>query len=113
MHELSIALSLLEFAEEEARTREEPITAIHLRIGPLSGVVGSALASAYELAREGTALEETELVIEQVPVVVRCRACESEHVAESWPTLNCPGCGSPAPEVIRGRELEVVALEIG
>ncbi len=112
MHELSIALSLLDLVEEEAARRECRVAAIHLRLGPLSGVVREALASAYELAREGTPMAETELVVEEVPVVVSCPACAAERTPISAFELRCSDCGTATPEVLSGRELEVVALEI-
>ena len=67
MHELSIALSILDFAAEEAERRGGRVVAVHLRLGPLSGVVKEALLSAYELAREGTPLAAAALVVEEVP----------------------------------------------
>jgi hydrogenase nickel incorporation protein HypA/HybF len=112
MHELSIALSLLDLAEEEAARRECRVAAIHLRLGRLSGVVREALLSAYDLAREGTAMADAELVVEEVPVVVRCPGCAADRTPVSAFELLCPDCGTPTPEVVRGRELEVVALEI-
>jgi hydrogenase nickel incorporation protein HypA/HybF len=112
MHELSIALSLLDLVEEEAASRGCRVAAIHLRLGPLAGVVREALNSAYELAREGTPMAETELVIEEVPVVVACPACSTERTPISTFELRCPDCGTPTPEIVSGRELEVVALEI-
>jgi hydrogenase nickel incorporation protein HypA/HybF len=111
MHELSIALSILDMAAEEAETRGGRIVAVHIKIGPLSGVVAGALASAYELAREGTTLEEAELVIEEVPIVAYCASCHIEHAPDAF-DLSCPGCGAPSPIIRSGRELEVVALEI-
>jgi hydrogenase nickel incorporation protein HypA/HybF len=66
MHELSIAMSMIELAEEEAAARgEREVVALHLKIGALSGVVPRALAAAYELARENTPLAECRLVIEE------------------------------------------------
>jgi len=112
MHELSIALSLLDLVEEESERHGGRVTAIHLRLGPLSGVVREALASAYELAREGTALAEAELVVEEVPLVAYCPACAGEVTLPSVLELCCPACGTPTPQLLRGRELEVVALEI-
>jgi hydrogenase nickel incorporation protein HypA/HybF len=113
MHELSIALSILDLAGEEAeRQGGGRVAAIHLRLGPLSGVVKDALRSAYDLAREGTALERAELVIEDVPLLAYCPACETERALPSAQQLCCPACGTPTPQVVRGRELEVVALEI-
>ncbi len=111
MHELSIALSILDLAAEEAERRGGRVVAVHLKLGPLSGVVKAALASAYDLAREGTPLAGAELVVEEVPVVAWCPACAAER-APSFPLLCCPTCGTPTPDVRSGRELEVVALEI-
>jgi hydrogenase nickel incorporation protein HypA/HybF len=112
MHELSIALSVLDVAEEEAARQNGSVAAVHLRLGLLSGVVPEALVSAFELAREGTPLAQAELVIEQVPIIAWCPACAAERRAASVLELCCPDCGTPMPEVRCGRELEVVALEI-
>jgi hydrogenase nickel incorporation protein HypA/HybF len=113
MHELSLALGILDLAAEEAeRQGGGRVVAIHLRLGPLSGVVKDALRSAYELAREGSSLSAAELVIEEVPLVAYCPACAAERTLASAQRLCCPACGAPTPEVVRGRELEVFALEI-
>jgi hydrogenase nickel incorporation protein HypA/HybF len=111
MHELSIALSLIEMAEEEAEKRGVGVAAVHMRLGPLSGVVKEALLSAYELAREGTSLASAALVIQDVPLTVACPACDGVRPAVSIQQLCCAECGTPAPEVVSGREMEVVALE--
>ena len=113
MHELSIALSILDVAEEEAARRGGArVAAIHLKLGPLCGVVKEALRSAYDLAREASPLSKAELVIEEVPLMAYCSVCSAERTLGSAQQLRCPVCGTPTPEVIRGRELEVTALEI-
>jgi hydrogenase nickel incorporation protein HypA/HybF len=112
MHELSIALSILDIAEEEAGRRGGRVAAVHLKLGRLSGVVKEALASAYEMAREGSPLARAELVIEEVPLVVHCPACDADRTPASMPILCCPACGAATNEVVSGRELEVSALEI-
>jgi hydrogenase nickel incorporation protein HypA/HybF len=113
MHELSIALGILDIVSEEAeRHGGARVTAIHLKLGPLSGVVKEALISAYELAREGSPFADSELVVEEVPVVVRCPACAADRPVESIQQMCCSACGTPTPEVVRGRDLEVTALEL-
>ncbi len=112
MHELSIALSILEAAQEEAERRHCNVEAIHLKVGALSGVVPEALLSAYELAREQTEFETCRLVIEEVPVTGYCPACGAERVAQSANWLRCAECGGTLAEVRQGRELELCALEI-
>jgi hydrogenase nickel incorporation protein HypA/HybF len=111
MHELSIALSILDLVAEEAERRGGRVVAVHLKLGPLSGVAKEALLSAYDLAREGTPLAGADLRIEEVPVVARCPACAAARTLV-FPHLCCPTCGAPTPDVVSGREREVVALEI-
>ncbi len=68
MHELSIAISIIDVAEEEVtRLGATQVTAIHVRIGALSGVAKEALASAFEMARENTELANTSLIFEEIP----------------------------------------------
>ena len=86
--------------------------AVHLRLGPLSGVVKEALLFSYELACEGTLLEGSTLVIEDVPLLIRCRQCQAERTPLSFQHLECAQCGTPAAEVLHGKELEVSALEL-
>ena len=113
MHELSIAMSILDMAEEEAeRQGGVRVQAIHLRLGPLSGVVKEALLGAYDLAREASTLEDAELIIEEVPILASCPSCGTTRPVISVQHLCCAECGTPTPEVVSGRELEIVALEI-
>jgi hydrogenase nickel incorporation protein HypA/HybF len=112
MHELSIALSIVAMAEEEARQRGVQVNAIHLKLGTLSGVVKEALLFSYDLACEGTVLEGSHLLIEEVPTVVFCPVCQAERTLDSVQRFCCSVCDSPTPEVLQGKELEVVALEI-
>ena len=67
MHELSIALSIIEGVEEEL-TRHEGARAsvVYLRLGPLSGVVKEALLFSWDVACEGTLLEGTKLEIDEL-----------------------------------------------
>jgi hydrogenase nickel incorporation protein HypA/HybF len=113
MHELSIALSIVDVAAEEAARRGVKVAAVHLRLGPLSGVVKEALLSAWELAREGTALEGAGLKVEETPLLAKCPKCETTRPVVSVQWLCCAECGTPTPEVVSGRELEVAALEVG
>lgn len=113
MHELSIAMSIVEMAQEEAERRGcAEVSAIHLKLGALSGVVADALLSSYEMAVFDTPLQNSRLLIEDVPVTVYCSTCSSAQQLGSIQSLCCPTCGTPTPQVLSGREIEVVALEI-
>jgi hydrogenase nickel incorporation protein HypA/HybF len=113
MHELSIALSILDAAALEAEKQGSVrVLGIHLKLGPLSGVVKEALLSSYQLARQGTPFEEAQLVIEDVPVRVHCPTCRTTRRVVSVQQLCCVECGTPSRDVVSGRDLEVVAMEI-
>jgi hydrogenase nickel incorporation protein HypA/HybF len=113
MHELSIAMSMIDIANEEAAALGGGrVTALHLKLGPLSGVVKDALLFSYDVAASGTALEGSALVIEEVPVVVFCRCCDRQRTIETIQHLGCPVCGELTPDVVSGRELQLVAIEI-
>ncbi len=112
MHELSIALSIIDMAAEEAGRRGVKVAAVHLKLGPLSGVAREAMLSAYGLACEGSALEGSQLLILDVPLIVHCPRCRRDTPPVSVQELCCPACGTPTPDVIHGRELEVSALEV-
>jgi hydrogenase nickel incorporation protein HypA/HybF len=112
MHELSIAMSIVDMAQEEAERRDVKIDAVHLELGPLSGVVAEALLFSYEVACAGTRLESSRLVIKQVPIEVYCPACKTQRVLSSMQWFCCPECGTPTSDVIHGRELVITALEV-
>jgi hydrogenase nickel incorporation protein HypA/HybF len=112
MHELSIAMSIVEVAVDEAKQRNVLVSAVHLRLGALSGVVKDALLFSYEVACQDTPLQGSRLLIEEIPVAVFCPQCKEKRVLESVQSFTCPECGSLAGEVLQGKELEVFALEV-
>lgn len=113
MHELSIALNIIDLAQAEGRRLGAPlIIAVHVRVGPLSGVVAEALHSAFEIAREGTVLASTRLIVDHAPILVACPACAAETTARSLQQLVCSNCGGPPDSICGGDELEMVAIEI-
>ena len=113
MHELSIAISLVEAAEEEAAKHNAiGVSAVHLRLGPLAGVVKESLLFSYDIATQGTKLEGSQLIIEDSPVMVFCTVCQERRPIQSLQSFCCATCDAPAIDVVQGRELEVTALEI-
>jgi hydrogenase nickel incorporation protein HypA/HybF len=113
MHEYSVARALLRRVEAEARRRHATrVRRVAVRIGELSGVQAELLASAYALAREGTACHEAELEVHPVAARWSCRDCGKEPAPGA--ALRCPACAgevqlSSGDEMLLERiELEVV-----
>ena len=113
MHELSVALSLVEAACEKAvALGDVRVEAVCVRLGPLSGVVKDALSFCFEAATQGTAIDGARLDIEDVPLTVFCPRCLEERPLASAQHLRCPVCDEPTPDIVHGRELELTALEV-
>jgi hydrogenase nickel incorporation protein HypA/HybF len=113
MHELSIAISMIDQIVEESESRGGlAVEIVHMRLGIFAGVDKASLLFAYELACEGTPLQGSRLVIETVPLVVFCPICRQQKAPPSVYEICCPECLSPTPEIVSGRELEVASLEV-
>jgi hydrogenase nickel incorporation protein HypA/HybF len=112
MHELSIAMSIVDMAQEEAIRRSVHVDAVHLELGALSGVVKEALLFSYQVACGGTSLEGSRLVVTEVPIEVYCPECKTPKILSSIQWFCCPDCGAQTPEVIHGKELTITALEL-
>jgi hydrogenase nickel incorporation protein HypA/HybF len=52
------------------------------------------------------------LLIEEVPIIANCPACHERRHVQSIQSICCAECGTPAPEILEGRELMVTALEL-
>ncbi|MET9090163.1 hydrogenase maturation nickel metallochaperone HypA [Streptomyces sp. NPDC004237] len=112
MHELSIATAIVEQADEWARTEgADTVSTVSVRVGELSGVVLDALTFAFEVARDGTALADARLVVEQVTARAWCGPCDEEFAVGMPPFFWCPHCDRPSTELRSGRELEITAVE--
>ncbi|MGW2647361.1 hydrogenase maturation nickel metallochaperone HypA [Streptomyces sp. NPDC001393] len=112
MHELSIATAIVEQAEEMARADGAGgVSSVTVRVGELAGVVPDALDFAFEVARQGTALAEARLVVEQVTAHAYCAPCAAEFAVGMPPFFWCPRCDRPSQELRSGRELEITGVE--
>jgi len=112
MHELAICQSLMEQVESIAHERDaKRVTSITIGMGPLSGVEFQLLKNAYPIASAGTVAEDAELVIEHLPIRVRCNQCGSE--SDALPNkLTCKQCGDWRTTLISGDEMMLMSLEL-
>ncbi len=112
MHEAGIMQSVLQIAESQARdSGAGAIHEIRMRVGRMSGIVVESLEHAFMVLREGTMAASARLVVEDIAGACWCADCKSEFEAEGM-IGECPACGRPSFEIRRGRELEVVSLEV-
>ncbi len=113
MHELSIATSIIEQAEEFARKyKAEKITRIDLEVGQFTGVVIDSLKFALEFAVKDTILEKAKVEIIEIKGKTECNACQTIFDNPDWYTP-CPACGSMDFKVSGGEELQIKSIYTG
>jgi hydrogenase nickel incorporation protein HypA/HybF len=112
MHEVSIMHETLRLAQERATVAgASRILEVRLRVGRLSGVVPDSLRFAFETLREGTMAADAHLAIDDVAAICWCASCQVEFAAADL-LCECPQCHAISAELRRGRELELVSMEI-
>ncbi len=112
MHELSISISLVEQAlaimQKEGDKRARRMT---LEVGAFSGISIEALHFCFPEATKGTALENCHLIIKQIPLCIYCPTCKKEVILKD-PFIMCSHCHEVQVEVIRGKEFNLLSMEV-
>ena len=110
MHELSIAMSIVEAVMKEARAASAgSVSEVHLEVGLLSGIEFEALEFSLGVAVRETPLEQTRFKIQRVEPVAECPSCQHLYTPERVYS-HCPECKKPGIRLIRGTELQIKSL---
>jgi hydrogenase nickel incorporation protein HypA/HybF len=112
MHELAIAQNILEIVQQSVpEDQAAAVRWVRIRVGQLSGVVPDSLDFCFSVIVSETAMPKAGLEIEQVPTISRCKDCMHQFQIENLAFL-CPTCRSANLELVSGRELEVVEIQL-
>ena len=112
MHELSIAQSIVDLAEQEARNHHAgSIEELELEIGVLAGIEWIALDFALESAIKGSLLENARIVRQIIAGEGRCGDCENRFPVENLLSA-CPICSSYAVKIVKGKELRIKSIVV-
>jgi hydrogenase nickel incorporation protein HypA/HybF len=112
VHELAVCQALMDQVSQVAqRERARRVTSVTLQIGPLAGVEPQLLRDAWPIASARGIADGAELLIEDMPLRVRCLECGSD--SDAVPNrLICGECGSFRTRLISGEELLLKSLEL-
>lgn len=108
MHELSIAQSVVDAVCE--RAGDKRVRSVRLEVGKLCAVVPDSLLFCFDVVTAGTRAEGADLRIDQIPTSGRCRVCGTVFAPPDI-FLICV-CGSADVEVLAGRELRILSMEV-
>jgi hydrogenase nickel incorporation protein HypA/HybF len=112
MHELSIVMSIVDIAQEQARKADaHAIEEIELDIGTLAGVELDALEFAWPQGVKSTMLEHAVKKINRIEGKASCADCNNIFTIENYYDA-CPECGGHLISIMQGRELRVRSLVV-
>lgn len=108
MHELAITESVVAGVSE--RVGRSRVLRVVLEIGALSAVMPDSIRFCFDVCSKGTQLEGASLEILEIPCRGRCRACRRD-VEMRGAVLLCE-CGETDVDIVSGRELRVLRVEV-
>jgi hydrogenase nickel incorporation protein HypA/HybF len=112
MHELSIVMSIVDsVATEVKRQNATNVSRIELDIGNLAGIEWESFDFAWEPATKNTVLEHAERIINHIPALALCVACNHEFEKHE-PYDACPVCGNYLHSLKSGKELKIKSIRI-
>lgn len=112
MHELGIAQNILDIVRQSVPEKLAPdIRKIRIRIGQFAGVIPDSLDFCFGVLVGETEMQKARLSIEQVPTKSACKDCRFQFPVENFVFI-CPSCKSANLEIISGKELEIVDIEV-
>jgi len=112
MHEVGIALDLIEQVEKKLKEVKEPIQTlkISVRLGKLAGVSAEALRFGFEIAKKDSRIPFAQIAIKEIPGRVNCLSCQKSYSTETIEPI-CRNCGKGPLKIVSGKELSLEGLE--
>lgn len=109
MHELSLALSVVNFLEGLSKEQGlNKIEAIHIEIGGMTHVDPAQFRFSLKLVSKGTIAEGSRVYIRKKEPVLKCNSCGKEVRIDVKDigafSFRCPSCGGEL-KIEEGREL--------
>jgi hydrogenase nickel incorporation protein HypA/HybF len=119
MHELSMAEAIVNTVVDAAKKNDaEEVLEVTIEIGNLTMLNPEQLRFLLEVLVEDTIMKNAEIVIEEIPVAIKCKSCDYEGEADTEGSdhyltiVLCPECGERNLEIVAGRECNVKNIRI-
>jgi len=115
MHELPVINSILKVVMKHAVTNNvNKVMAVHLQVGELSDLEDKWMQQYFDYLTKGGIAEGAKLVIERMPVVMKCDECGLSYEVDIKQNkkLSCPECGSKKNTLVSGREYFIKNMEV-
>jgi len=111
MHEFSVIENIFTLLDKVAKeNRLTKITKVALKVGRLRQLQEETLCFAFETIAKDSLAEGASLIVDYVPVEIRCAACGEESLLEKESYV-CPRCHAVSVQVVRGQDLVLEHVE--
>jgi hydrogenase nickel incorporation protein HypA/HybF len=112
MHELSIVMSIVDIAQQQAAAANaHAIEEIEMDIGCLSTIEMNAFEFAWRQGIKQTILQNAIKKINRIKGKANCTDCDTEFALENVYDA-CPVCGGHFIHITQGKELRVKSLVV-
>lgn len=118
MHELSMADAIVKTAIDVAeKNNAQEINEVTIEIGKLTLLNPEQLKFMISVLSENTLLEGAEIIIEEVPIEIKCKSCDfvgptQDDLDHFVPIVKCPECEEQDLKITKGRECNVKSIKI-
>jgi len=111
MHEFSIMQGVFKLLEDIAvENNLIKINKVMLKIGKLRQVFPDFFQFAFENISQDTMASGAELIIEEIPITMRCQLCKQKFAVERS-TYICPACEATKLDLLTGKEVLIASVE--
>ncbi|MDD5759283.1 MAG: hydrogenase maturation nickel metallochaperone HypA [Desulfobulbaceae bacterium] len=112
MHEMSIAMSIIDIALSEAeKAGAQTIDEIEVEVGQLAAVMLESLRFCLEAAAKGTLTETATFTLINIPGHGHCLACQRDVAITEFPA-QCDVCQGFGVSITAGTELKIRSISI-
>ena len=112
MHEMSIAEEIIDIIRLSVPDgKSNLVLSVRLSVGSLSNIMPDSLKFCFDALCLGTDLEHSQMIIDEIPILIKCKSCLSESRVEDLFFI-CPECFCEDVELLSGRELSVDSIEL-
>lgn len=109
---MSIVQSLLTIVKEEMlKNNAARLRSVRVSIGEMSGIVPESLNFCFEILTAESEMKGAVLEIEKTPLIGRCRKCKKDFKVINY-KFSCTECDSTDIDIVSGREMNIVELEV-
>lgn len=113
MHELAVTENIIRICcDEVKRHNVQRVLEVRLEIGELKGLVPNCIQYYFDIASKGTPAEGAKIIINKIPITMKCKKCGNEKEVTPCINYTCENCGSGDFSMVKGNEFLIQSLEV-